>query len=169
MTDHAAAQAGIMELHARYTDAVWRKDVDAFAGCFTPDGEWRISGMALKGRDEIGGMIGRIFDNFIHVLMTFRTPLLEVGNGVASGRTYVDERCAWKNGERNISIGRYYEHFVECDGLWLFKWRLFQLLYRGPPDLTGDFFDHPDFGAPPGMPPLDVTTDDMASARWGLK
>jgi ketosteroid isomerase-like protein len=168
MTDFAAAEAGIRQLHARYTDAVWRKDADAFARCFTEDGEWRISGMVLKGRPQIAETIERILANFTRVLITFRTPLLDLGDGVASGRTYIDERCAWANGNTNISIGRYYERFVQVDGLWLFKWRLFELHYRGPPDMTGTFFDHPDLGPPPAMPPLDAATEDMATARWKL-
>ncbi|MET0589131.1 MAG: SgcJ/EcaC family oxidoreductase [Novosphingobium sp.] len=169
MTDFAAAETGIRQLHALYTDAVWRQDAAAFANCFTEDGEWRISGMVLKGRPQIAETIARILDNMTRVLITFRTPLLEVGDGVASGRTYIDERCAWKNGNTNIAIGRYYERFVEVGGEWLFQWRLFELHYRGPPDMTGTFFDHPDLGPPPTMPPLDATTEDMATKRWNLR
>jgi hypothetical protein len=148
---------------------VWRQDADAFANCFTEDGEWRISGMVLKGHPQIAGTIARILNNFTRVLITFRTPLLEVGDGVATGRTYIDERCAWKNGNTNISIGRYYEHFAEKDGQWLFQWRLFELHYRGPPDMTGTFFNHPDPGPPPAMPSLNTTTEDMATVRWNLQ
>lgn len=162
MSDPQAARAGIAELHARYTDAVWRKDAASFAQCFTAQGEWRISGMELQGRDQIAETIERILSRLDRVLITFGTPILSVGEGVASGRTYIDERCAWKDGNRTVSIGRYYERFVEVDGCWLFDWRLFQLLYRGPPDLTGEFFDPEDWGPPPGMPPRDATTQDMA-------
>ena len=169
MTDFAAAEAGIRQLHAHYTDAVWRQDAEAFANCFTEDGEWRISGMMLKGRPQIAETIARILDNMTRVLITFRTPLLEVGDSVASGRTYIDERCAWKNGNTNISIGRYYERFAQVDSQWLFQWRLFELHYRGPPDMTGAFFDHPDLGPHPAMPPLDATTEDMATRRWNLR
>ena len=170
MSEFATAQAGIMELHSRYTDAVMRKDAKSFAECFTEQGEWRISGRVMRGRTEVHDTIAAILDNFVSVLISFRTPILTVGNGTASGRTYIDERCAWKNGNRNISVGRYYEHFVEQDGRWLFDWRLFQLLYRGPADMTGEFFDHPDFGPPPGMPPRDAIPEDTSSAtvRWGI-
>ncbi|MDE2596693.1 MAG: nuclear transport factor 2 family protein [Sphingomonadales bacterium] len=168
MTTLAEADAGIRQLHARYTDAVWRKDAQAFADCFTEDGEWRISGMVLKGRAEIEATIARILANFEAVLISFRTPLLDVSQSRATGRTYIDERCAWKNGNRNISIGRYYEYFVEQGGIWRFEWRLFELHYRGPPDMTGTFFDHPDYGPPPAMPPRDAETPDMAKVRWGI-
>lgn len=169
MSDFAAAEAGIRQLHERYTDAVWRQDFDAFAGCFAEDGEWRISGMVLQGRAQIKETIAAILGRFNRVLISFRTPILDVGQGVASGRTYVDERCAWKNGDTNISMGIYYEHFVEQDGRWLFQWRLFQMLYRGDPDLTGTFYDFPDYGAPPAMPPRDAVPADTATARWGLE
>jgi uncharacterized protein (TIGR02246 family) len=168
MTDLIAAERGIRDLHARYTDAVFRQDFDAFADCFADEGEWRISGRVFRGRQEIREGISIILDKFIRVLITFRTPMVELVDGEVVARSYVDEKCAWKNGNRNVSIGRYYERFAEEDGRWRFSWRLFQLLYRGDPDLSGTFFDHPDYGPPPGMPPLDANTEDMASARWGL-
>jgi ketosteroid isomerase-like protein len=168
MSDFVAAETGIRELHQRYTDAVWRQDFDAFADCFAGDGEWRISGMVLKGRAQIKETISAILGRFNRVLMTFRTPILEVGDGIAFGRTYVDERCAWKNGDTNISMGIYYERFVELDGRWVFDWRLFQMLYRGDPDLTGTFYDFPDYGPPPGMPPRDALPEDTATTRWGI-
>lgn len=158
----------IRDTQARYTDAVWRKDVDAFAGCFTPHAEWRISGRVFRGREEISNGISVIFGNFITVLITFRSPIITMLDGEPCARTYIDEKCAWNNGNRNISIGRYYERFAEHDGRWLFNWRLFELHYRGDPDLSGTFFEHPDYGPPPAMPPLDANTIDMASNRWGL-
>lgn len=168
MTDLAAAERAIRDLHARYTDAVFRQDFESFAECFTQDGEWRISGRVFRGRAEIRDGIAIILDKFVCVLITFRSPMIELVDGVVVGRTYIDEKCAWKNGNRNISIGRYYERFAEEGGRWRFSWRLFELHYRGDPDLSGTFFDHPDYGPPPAMPPLDAVTADMASQRWGL-
>jgi ketosteroid isomerase-like protein len=169
MTEFNVAEAQIRQLHARYTDAVFRHDYAAFADCFMPEGEWRISGMVLKGREEIQSTIARILANFDRVLISFGTPILEVGDGSATGRTYVTEKCAWKNGERSTSIGRYYERFVADGKRWRFAWRLFQLHYRGPADLTGTFYDNPDFGALPGMPQLDAGTMNHAAARWKLQ
>ena len=168
MTDLVIADVGIRQLHARYTDAVWRHDYDAFAECFSPDAQWRISGMVLSGRAQIRATIERILGNFRRVLISFGTPILSVEGARASGRTYVTEQCAWKNGNTNISIGRYYEQFVDEGDCWRFAWRLFQLHYRGPPDLSGTYYDNPDYGAPPGMPERDANTIDHASARWNL-
>lgn len=158
MTDFIVAEAGIRQLHARYIDAVFRKDYPAFGDCFTEDAEWRIAGMVLRGRPEITGLLERLMDNFHRVLMTFRTPILEVGDGVATGRTYVTEQNAFKTGRPGSTIGAYYERFVDQGDRWRFSWRIFQLQYMGPPDLTGSFFEQPDYGPPPAMPPLDAPT-----------
>ncbi|MEO6092288.1 MAG: nuclear transport factor 2 family protein [Novosphingobium sp.] len=168
MSEFAEAEAGIRQLHARYTDATWRKDAQSFGECFTEDGEWRISGMVLKGRVEIAATIAGILSSANRVLISFGTPILTVEGKRASGRSYVNERCGWPDRPPIISIGRYYERFVEEDGRWLFSWRLFQILYWGPPDLTGTFHDPPDFGPPPGMPPLDLVPAVFAREKRQL-
>ena len=158
MTDYVAAESAIRLLHARYVDAVWRKDFAAFGDCFTEDAEWRIAGMVLRGRAQIVAALERLMPNFRRILMTFRTPILEVGQGTASGRTYVTEQSAFKDGRPGSTIGIYYERFVEQGDRWRFHWRLFQLHYMGPADLSGAFFEQADYGPPPAMPGPDAPT-----------
>jgi hypothetical protein len=158
MTDFIVAETAVRQLHARCIDAVWRSDYAAFGDCFTQDAEWRIAGMVLRGRARIEAALERLVTNSHRVLMTFRTPILEVGNGAASGRTYVSEQSAFINGRPGTTIGIYYERFVDQGDRWRFTWRLFQLHYIGPPDLSGSFFEHADYGPPPGMPGLDAPT-----------
>jgi uncharacterized protein (TIGR02246 family) len=155
MSDALIAEAGVRELHARYADATWRKDYAAFADCFTPDAEWRIAGVALRGRDEITRNIERMMGHFDRVLITFQTPVLEVAGDAACGRTYAVEHYAGAE-FRGSSIGLYYERFVRQGERWRFVWRLFDLVYMGPADLSGRFFAGGDYGAPPGMPPRDA-------------
>lgn len=164
----AEIDAGIRQLHARYADAVWRKDAQAFAACFAAEGEWRISGLAMKGRAEIAGTIARILGRMHRVLFTYGPPVLDQVEGQWLGRVLINERVAWADGKTNISIGRYYERYAEEDGHWRFAWRLFELHYRGPPDLTGEWYDHPDYGPPPGMPPLEAQALDTSAKRWKL-
>jgi SnoaL-like domain len=156
MTEFVVADCAVRQLQARYTDAVWRKDFDAFADCFAEDAEWRISGMNLRGRTEIVTTFKSFMARFKRVLVTLRTPILEVGDGMASGRTYLTEQNVFLDGRGYAPIGVYYEHFVDQGDRWRFKWRLFQTHYAGPPDLSGSFFDNADFGPPPAMPPLDA-------------
>lgn len=156
MSQFAAAEAGIRKLHAHYADAVFRKDFEAFAQCFAEDGEWRIAGNVLRGREQIATAAEGFLGRSRHIFMTFREPLIvREGKDKAHGRTYVSEQCCWLDGKTNLTLGRYYEHFVDTGEGWLFSWRLYQVLYTGPDDLTGDWFEEPDFGPPPGMPPRD--------------
>ena len=59
MTELYVADSGIRQLYARYIDAVWRKDADAFGKCFAENAEWKIAGMHMRGRAEISGAIAR--------------------------------------------------------------------------------------------------------------
>lgn len=168
MSRFVEAEVGIRQLHSHYIDSVWRKDPIAFGECFTEDAEWRISGMIFQGRADITESIRRILSTANRILMTFRTPIIELTEDGANARTYVTEQCTWTHREPNISIGRYYEHCVEDGGRWRFAWRLFELHYSGPEDLTGKFHEQPDYGPPPGMPPRDALPGDHASGKWGL-
>jgi uncharacterized protein (TIGR02246 family) len=156
MTDFVIAETGIRQLHARYVDAVWRKDFDAFGDCFAQDCEWRISGMVLRGRSEIVEIFTRLAAKYRRILVTLRTPILEVGNKTATGRTYLTEQNVLAEGRALSAIGLYYERFVEHDDRWRFQWRLFQTHYAGPPDMSGPFIENPDYGPPPAMAPADA-------------
>ncbi|MBU6267321.1 MAG: nuclear transport factor 2 family protein [Sphingomonadales bacterium] len=170
MADDTAAMLAINQLYPRYTDAVWRFDYDAFADLFTDDAEWRISGRTYQGRAAIREAIAAILGpNFIRVRIVFGTPILTVASdGTASARMYMTEHCAWKSGERSISFGTYHDRFRLTANGWKFAWRMFELDYRGSPDLTGTWHDNPDRGAPPVMPDRHENTADHASTRWGL-
>lgn len=152
-TEQLIAEAGIRQLHARYADAVFRKDYAAFADCFTEDAEWHVGGHTLRGRADIISFIEDRTINSHWVLMNFHTPLLEVGNGMATGRTYVTEQNIYKNAPPRCTVATYFERFVEESGTWRRVWADFQLHYMGPADFSGEFFVQPDVGAPPALPP----------------
>jgi len=154
MTDYLTAEAGVRRLHARYADAVFRKDFAAFADCFTADAEWRLGGHVLRGRGEATAFLQDRIANSHWVLMTFRSPILEIGDGAAAGRTYVSEVNAYKDAPPGHTVATYYERFAEQDGVWRRAFAFFQLHYMGPLDLSGTFYPQPDYGPPPAMPPL---------------
>ena len=156
MTDYLSAEAGIRRLHARYADAVFRKDFSSFADCFTEDAEWRLGPYVLRGRQEATAFLQERIANSHWVLMTFRSPILEIGQGTATGRTYVTELNAYKNAPPSHTVATYYERFAEQNGVWRRAWAFFQLHYMGKEDMSGEFFAQEDYGPPPAMPPADV-------------
>ncbi|MCB2078530.1 MAG: hypothetical protein KDE55_12635, partial [Novosphingobium sp.] len=98
-----------------------------------------------------------------HVMMTFGSPILDISDDRVSGRTYVTERAKLLDGSSAMSIGIYYERFVEVDGEWLFRWRHFDFCYWGPLDLSGEFYPQQDYGPSPAFP-----GDDQATAGLQL-
>ncbi len=160
MTDFVTAEAGIRQLHARFMDAVWRKDAEAFADCFALDGEWKIAGMHMRGREEIGRMFGTLLGICSRVTIIPGPPLLQLGDvpGTASARVSVTELAKMNDGSSALTIGIYYDRYVEEGGQWRFQWRHFGLHYRGPVDLSADLVECPDYGPPPGMPGPDEPT-----------
>ncbi len=166
--DFLIAQGAVIQLQARYADAIWRKDIDTLADCFTPDAEWRIGGRTMQGRDAILGQLSYVFPKFKRILMTMRNPYVEVTPDGASSRTYVTENNVYADGAPVMAIGTYFDRIVNEDGIWRFSWRLFQTSYLGPADLSGEFFEgNPDFGPAPAMPALDAETIDFTGMHTG--
>lgn len=157
MHDPIAIEFAVRQLHARYIDAVWRKDVTAFGECFARDSEWRLSGVVVQGRPAIMDFMSAAFTKYRRILLTLRTPIIDIAaDGEVTARTYMSELSLLANGQAYGPLGTYYERFAFEDGAWRFAWRLFLADYIGPPDLLGTFYDNPDFGAPPAMPPLNA-------------
>ncbi len=158
MTDFVSAECGIRQLHARFVDAVFRKDADAFANCFADNAEWKIAGLHIRGREEIRTMIGKLLGTCARVQLIVGLPLLEVGNGEAQGRIPVTELAKMNDGSTALTLGVYHDLYTEADGRWLFQWRHFSLHYRGPSDLSAALVDSPDYGPFPGRPAADEPT-----------
>lgn len=163
MTDFALADAKIRQLYARYADAVWRKDPEAFGDCLTEDVEWRIAGQVLHGRAAAVEMIKRVLPQFRWCSINFKTPIITVSDGKATGRCFFMEQSVFEHGRTFAAMGTYYDHYVDQGDCWRFSWRLFQTHYAGSPDLSGPLFENPDFGPPPNMPPRDAPTFNHSS------
>jgi uncharacterized protein (TIGR02246 family) len=158
MTDFIVADCGIRQLHARFVDAVFRKDANAFAENFAEQGEWKLAGLHMRGRADIGATFAKLLGSCARVELLVGTPILEVGQGTAAGRVHVTELAKLVDGTAAMTIGVYYDRYVEEGGHWRFLWRHFALHYRGPVDLSAARVDSPDYGPPPGMPGADEPT-----------
>ena len=152
MTDVLTAEYAIRQLHGRYIDAIWRKDAEAFAGCFTEDAEWKIAGMHLRGRAEIAGAFEKLTAPARRVLMFVTQPVLEIGEGTATGRVYATEYIKRLDGQALRTIGVYYDCYAGEGLRWRFRSRHWNLQYLGPVDFSEPFLDSPDYGPPPAMP-----------------
>lgn len=152
--------AQVMQLHARYCDAAMRKDTQAFADCFSEHVEWRHPGVIMRGHADVIAAIERTFANSKLLYIQFDTPILNIDDqGQISARTHMNERCAWRNSHTETIIGRYFERYERTGSSLRFSWRLWQGLYRGPPELSGAIYDANGYGRPPAMPGPDEVPD----------
>lgn len=159
MTELWVAQAGINQLHARFVDAVWRKDQAVLADCVTDDVEWKIAGLVFRGREETSATLAKLLGACKRIRLIVGMPVLDVGDGKATGRVPMTELTQMNDGSPVMTLGVYYDHYVQQGAQWRFSRRHFGLHYRGPVDFSGELImDSPDFGAPPGMPGPDEPT-----------
>ncbi len=166
MADLVAAELGIQQLHARYIDAVWREDIETFGDCFTPDCEWRIFGQLFAGRDAVQEMMRGVVKRVTKILITMRPPVIGVIDGALCGRSYFTEQSKLTTGQPLLVLGTNYVRYADDRGRWRFDWRLFDIDYMGPPDFSGQYFDNPDYGPAPAMPPRDaIPVDHRRSVR----
>lgn len=146
------AESGIRQLFARYADAVWRKDFETFADCFSQDAVWKIAGRTAQGRAEIVKLFAASVEPSEKVMMRVGLPVIDLGEDGATGRTQVSELIKRKDGSAQRTLAVYYDRFVAQDGVWRFQWHHFNLYYLGPPDLSGPYLDALEYGPPPGFP-----------------
>lgn len=159
MTDLLVAECAIRQLHARYVDAVWRKDPESFADLFAENAEWKIAGMHMRGRAHIKSEFAKFMRHVERTFMIFGTPIVQVGERTATSRTYVTENNKFADGRTASTFGIYYEHFVDEGDRWRFQRRHWNLHYIGPPDFSAPLYQVKEYGPPPGMPgPDDPTT-----------
>ena len=158
MTDIATSDFAIRQLHARFIDAVFRTDAEAFGQCFSLDGEWKIAGMHLRGRDEISQTFARLLGACQLVQISSGPALLDVVDGAIVSRSNVTEFAKLVDGTGAITIGVYFDRYVEEDELWRFAARHWALHYRGPLAFPAELVDCPTYGPPPGMPGMDEPT-----------
>lgn len=146
------AHIGIRQLIARYSDAVWRQDMDSFADCWSPQGEWRMVGAAMVGHEAIVAGARASMADFATAWQTTHNIVIEPAGATARGRLYVEEYITAKDGSALFSRGIYHDDYVLEGGEWRFARRHYDLVYFGPPDFSGRTFATVAYGPPPVDP-----------------
>ncbi len=138
-----AEEAAVRELVARYTDAVNRGDADDWAATWTPDAEWNLAGQAIVGRDEIVSRWRTLMSGFSWLIQLVYTGTVSVDGERATARWYLSELSVGQDGSRGLIVGVYHDECRRSDGTWRFSKRRFDMLYAGPPDLSGHTLPFP--------------------------
>ena len=144
MPDAIADELAIRQRVAAYSDAVNRRDAEAWGDCWTEDAVWKILGMAPEGREAIVGFWTNVMAGFPFVVQMPSECLVQVDGDTATVRAYLTETLKGADGTRMLTLGVYHDKLRrEADG-WRFSERDFHAMYSGPPDLSADAAGFPE-------------------------
>ncbi len=142
------AESEIRQLIARYGDAVFRLDPEAYRSCWAKDGVWHAFGNSFRGVDAIVGFWYDFMKSNVPMAWHIASNLLlEIDGETARGRSYINETPQFADGRIAVAMGVYHDRFIVEDGRWCFASRRFDPLYVGSVDMTSPFIELPKFGA----------------------
>ena len=125
----------------RYTDAVNRRDWQAFASVYAKDAIWEGLGdlvMRFEGRDAITLGFLEIIEPMSMFVQMNGPALIDVDGDRASARSTIHELGdVPAQGTRFELYGRYEDELVRHNGVWLFQSRRFVRLIRKEGPLGG--------------------------------
>ena len=149
-------ELAIRALVARYSDAVCRRDPDAWAATWAQDCRWDLGGgRVTRGRADTVSLWRTAIAKYDWVGQVVTTGLVEVGGGTggdsARGWWYLIEFNNRAQGDGTLHLGHYDDEYVRTQDGWLFAARTMHVLYRGAMD-RGVVLPLPPRGAQPPTP-----------------
>ena len=144
-SDWPMVECEVRNLAGRYCDAVLRGDRERFADCWTADAQWVVpGGEVLAGRDVIVERYVELRRPFLFCVQELLSGVIEPGqeSGADAVATWqIREVQRRGDGRTNCVIGVYDDVMRrDDDGVLRFARRRFDVVYRGPLNLTGRFW-----------------------------
>ncbi len=144
VVDPVAIDLVVRNLTARYCDAVARNDGELFASLWATDADWVVPGARkTSGRERIARVFAKLRGDYVlctqELMSGYVVPRPSLGGSAPSAEARWQIReYQWKaDAPVSCVLGIYSDHLVIEDGAWRFARRQFDILYRGPVDLTG--------------------------------
>lgn len=130
----------IRALIDRYCDAVNRRDIPAWLETWNDDPYWELFGRPSQGKEAALGVLEGALGMLNFVVQTAVNPVITVEGDRATGRWLVTE---WSESEtlgKLMLLFIYHDEYEKTTQGWRIASRKMQLLYQGPPDLSGRTF-----------------------------
>ena len=154
---HEAAQIqalpdelAIRNLVARYSDAVGRRDEQAWAATWTDDGVWNVGFVKASGRSDVVKTWSTLMEHFRFVTQMPQSGAIQLEGDEADGTWHVMELGWPGQGDPTCTFGIYEDRYRRTGDGWCFAQRNFHVLYMGAADLKGQLFGHPSAPLTPG-------------------
>jgi uncharacterized protein (TIGR02246 family) len=123
--DHLA----IRERIEAYSDAVFRRDAEAWVDGWAEDSTWTLPGVKVSGRANIKAAWEAAMATFPFAALFAQVGSIVVEGHLASVRTYTQEVLTDPAGAVRRIVGAYDDQLVKQDGRWLFRRRDYQILH----------------------------------------
>jgi uncharacterized protein (TIGR02246 family) len=115
----------IRELIDMYSDAVARRDAQAWSATWAEDAVWRISGRELQGREAIVAAWHGAMDRYAALAFVAFPGAITVEGDRAQLRTHTLEHLVPVDGPKRVQAGIYEDELVRYEDRWLFASRTF--------------------------------------------
>jgi ketosteroid isomerase-like protein len=132
-------ELAIRSMVSRYIDAVNRYDQADWTATWSENATWNLAGMELKGREMIVGAWVGAMASFEFAIMSLNSGTVEIDGDTATGRWYLTEHLKPKDDDAVMVLGVYDDSYVRENGNWVFSERIYNIIYRGPADYSGEF------------------------------
>lgn len=136
-------EAAIRNLVARYADAVNRRDEADWAATWAPDAVWDLAGQVTAGREQVVALWRTLLSGVPWVVQLVHSGSVAVDGARATGRWYFSELQRSADGTAGLIVAVYHDACVLGEDGWCFAKRRFDVLYAGPPDLSGHALPFP--------------------------
>lgn len=121
-------RVAIRETIDAYSDAVVRHDPEAWIANWCDDGEWRLPGINVAGKDQIKAAWSQAMKQFSLAAFFASPGSIEVIGGRAEARVLTQEVLVDQAGAVRRIIGAYDDVLEKREGRWLFLSRTYRIL-----------------------------------------
>ncbi len=135
-------ELAIRDLNARYIDAVNRFNAEDWIATWSPTATWDLMGHVVEGGEAILATWQGAMGGFDMVVMMLNSGTIQVSGEQATGRWYITEHLVPGEGDANMTLGVYNDEYALEEGRWVFTRRTYQVIYQGPPDLSGNYMPY---------------------------
>jgi hypothetical protein len=128
----AEDELAIRGLVARYSDAVCRRDGEAWIETWAKDCRWDLGGgRVTEGREATLALWRTATAKYPWVAQLAPTGMVEVTGDSGSGNWWVLELNRLSDGNGALHLGHYEDEYRRTDQGWQFAVRRFSMVYRG--------------------------------------
>ena len=149
--ERLAIDAEIRDVAARFSDAVNRRDPDAFGDLFADDGVWEIGKpfpSRAAGRQNVITMFKNLRAPWDFFFQMTHSGVIDVAadRQTATARWEIQEMARTPDGSQSYNnVAMYYDRLVRtADGSWRFAERRYHYVWVSSADLGGRSIPRPD-------------------------